>query len=268
MPFLSGTANNKVRRHLLMLSAKFRLALIALLLAVSALTPLPVFAVPDEIRVMTDDLTDAGDFSLGLHAASVRARNGATTRHVEQGLIELSYGASETIELSVQLPVSKEPGWHANGANLELQYIAPHDRLAGLYWGARIELGRARAPLESEVTRSLEFRPIVGYRAGGWHAVLNTAWRAPLSGADHALSFEPSAKLARQVAPQTHLGVEYYVQSAQRANGADAGLARRKLALLVLDTRVHGIDLSFGVGRGLGPAADGPVVNIFAGFEL
>jgi len=195
---------------------KPRALLIALSLSAAALAQVPAVAAPDEIRVLTDDLTEVGDFSLELHMASVGARRGGATRHLGQGLSELSYEVSQTTEVSVQLPVSTEPGWHANGANLEVQYIAPHDEHAGFYWGTRAEFGDVRAPLEAERTRSVEFRPIVGYRAGPWHAVLNTAWRAPLSGSDRSVSFEPAAKLTRQVAPQTHVGVEYYVQSAQR----------------------------------------------------
>lgn len=239
-----------------------------LLATVASVAAPPVLAAPDEIRVMTDELADAGEFSLELHAASVRARAGSATHHVGQGLAELAYGVSETVEVSVQLPVSKQPGWRANGANLEMQYIAPHDRQSGPYWGARVELGHARAPLEAGMTSSLEVRPIVGYRFGAWHAVLNTAFRGPFSGADGTVTFEPAVKLAREVAAKTHLGVEYYVQSAQRAEGDGAGLARRRLALLVLDTKVQGVDLSLGAGRGMGRAADGPVVKVIAGFEL
>lgn len=225
-------------------------------------------AAPDEIRVITDDLSDQGDVSLELHAASVRARTNATTQHLGQGLTELSYGVSETLQVSVQLPVSREPGWRANGVNVELQYIAPHDHQNGQYWGARVELGRVRSPLELRMTPSLELRPVIGYRVGGWHTALNLAMRAPLTGPDRKTSFEPSAKLARDVAANTQLGIEYYSQAPQQSEGADSGLARRRLALLVVDTKVHGIALSFGVGRGVGSAADGPVVKLIAGFEL
>lgn len=243
-------------------------ALASLLLGTLTLSPAPACAAPDEIRVMTDSLADRGDIELELHAASVRARGGDATRHLGQGLAELSYGVSQTMEVSVQVPVSKEPGWRANGANLELQYIAPHDRQVGPYWGARVELGRARAPLEPQLTSSIEFRPIVGYRAGAWHAAFNAGFRAGLSGDNRRPTWEPAGKLARDVAAKTQLGVEYYVQAAQPPDGVDEGLARRKLALLVLDTRVHGVDLSAGVGRGMGTAADGPVVKFIAGFEL
>lgn len=245
-----------------------RSSLLPVLVSAMTLVAVPVSAAPDEIRVMTDDLTNRGDVSLEIHAASVRARTGATARHLGQGLAELSYGLSETWEASVQLPVSREPGWRSNGANLELQYVAPHDLETGPYWGARLEIGRARAPLEPQMTSSLELRPIFGYRGNRWHAALNAALRAPLSGGAHKTTFEPAAKLAREVAAQTQLGVEYYSQGAQRPEGADAVLARRKLALVVVDTRVRAVGLSFGLGRGIGAAADGPVVKFIAGLEL
>ncbi|MGZ5179537.1 MAG: hypothetical protein ACXWC6_06170 [Ramlibacter sp.] len=245
-----------------------RAALVPAVAGAMTLAAGPLRAAPDEMRVMSDDLTDPGDLSLELHVASVRARSGAATRHLVQGLAEIAYGVTPTLEVSMQLPASKAPGWRANGVNVELQYIAAHEAHAGLYWGARAELGRARAALEPDPASALEFRPIVGYRVGAWHGTLNGALRTPLSGADRRVTWEPAAKLAREVAARTRLGVEYYVQSAQRADGDGEGLGRRKLALLVLDTRRQGVNLSVRIGRGIGAAADGPVVNVIAGFEI
>lgn len=54
----------------------------------------PALAAPDEIRVMTDDMTDVGEFGLELQAASVRARSGPTTGHLGQGLAASSYRPS------------------------------------------------------------------------------------------------------------------------------------------------------------------------------
>lgn len=243
-------------------------ALMAALVSVMTLCAQSAYAAPDEIRVITDELPDRGGVSFELHAASVRARRGETTQHLGQGLAEISYGLSETVGISVQLPISNEPGWRANGVNFELQYIAPHDLQNGMYLGVRVELGRTRSPFESRTTPSLELRPIVGYRVGGWHTALNLAMRTPLSGVERKLAYEPAAKVARDVSPNTQFGVEYYSQAPQQAEGADGGLARRHLALLVVDTKIHGFALSFGFGRGIGPAADGSVVKLIAGFEL
>ena len=66
----------------------------------------------------------------------------------------------------------------------------------------------------------------------------------------------------------TQLAAEYYSQGSQQAKGADEGLAKRRLALLVVDTKIRGVALSFGVGRGIGTAADGHVVKLIAGFEM
>lgn len=243
-------------------------ALMAALVSAMTLSAGSVCAAPDEIRVIIDDLPNQGAVSLELQAASVQARRGETTQHLEQGLAEISYGVSETVGVSVQLPFSKEPGWRANGVNFELQYIAPHDHQNGLYLGARVELGRVRSPFDSRTTPSLELRPLVGYRVSGWHCALNLAMRTPLSGIERKVAYEPAAKVVRDVSPKTQLGVEYYSQAPQQSEGAEGGLARRRLALLVVDMKVHGVTLSFGVGRGVGPAADGPVVKLIAGFEL
>ena len=248
---LEASAGDKSRCKFTLRAASIvSAALMATVVTAMMLSHESASAAPYEIRVITDDLTDRGDVSLELHAASVHARTGSTTQYLEQGLAELSYGISNTLGVSVQLPVLREPGWRANGVNFELQYIAHHDHHKGPYWGARVELERVRSPPEIRMTPALELRPVIGYRLKSWHTALNMAMRAPLAGPDRKTSFELSAKLARGIATNMQLGVEYYSQAQQPSDGAEKGLARRRLALLVIDTKVQGVVLSSGVGRG------------------
>lgn len=243
-------------------------AALAALFVAQGLVCLPAAAAPDEIRVLSDELTDPGEASLELHAASIRARRATGTRHLGQGLVELSYGVSRTVEVSLQLPVSKEAGWRENGANLEVQYVAPHDARSGPYWGARVELGRARGPSESAMVSAFEVKPIVGYNLGNWHAAVNASLRVPVSGTGRSVTREPALKIARDVGQRTRLGVECYEQAAPHRGDDQDGVGRRRLALVVVDTKVGGIDLNVGAGRGVGPMADGPVLKVIAAFEL
>lgn len=240
------------------------------MLSAAALAQVPITgaAAPDEIRVLSDDIAALGDANAEFHVASVRARASrvAGGDRFVQGLAELSYGVRPDLEVSVQFPVSHEPaGWRANGINLEAQYIAPHDRMRGWYWGARTEIGRSRSPLADDRATTLEFRPIIGWRQGSWHAGFNGSFVKPLTGSERHLRWEPSARIGRSVAPRTVVGLEYYVQAAEAAQGAPG---RRKLVLLAVDTKLNSVDLSFGFGRGTGPSGDGPVVKAIAGFDL
>ena len=232
--------------------------------------PLTARAIPDEFRVLTDEVTERGETGLEFQGAAGGARSSSATRPSRrlQGLVEISYGLTETFEVALQLPGSRENGhWRGNGINLEAQYIAPHDSDDGFYWGARAELSRGRSFGEENSIRSLEIRPIIGYRFRAWHAALNAALRKPLSGQERHTSWEPSAKLAYHLTGHTFLGVEYYVQAGQREVPGTEGL-RRQLGLLVADTRVGAVNLNLGVGRELSGSGNGTVLKLVIGFDV
>jgi hypothetical protein len=236
--------------------------------AVALALPLAARAVPDDFRVLTDELTDHGETALEVQGSVGSAGSNLGASRQRQGLVEISYGLTENLEVSLQFLGSQENGQlRGNGVNLESQYIGPHDADQGFYWGARTELGRGRSFGEVHSIFSLEARPIVGYRFGKWHAVLNAGLRKPLSGADRHISWEPSAKLKYRFLGHNFLGAEYYVQAGQHGVVGPDGF-RRKLGLLVVDTRLGAMNLNLGLGRGMNVGGDGTVLKAVVGFDI
>lgn len=218
-------------------------------------------AAPEDLRVLTDEISEKGEFSAEAQGVTVRRRDLIGTRRssVIQGLTEISYGLSDWLEVSLQFPVSRDAVvWRSNGVNVELQFVAPHESASGFYWGGRAEVGSRRSVNEGEPVIAVEARPIFGYRIGNWHAVLNTGVRIPVSGNDRRATFEPSTKLVYQLSAKTAVGAEFYVDAGPLAHPLPRAL-RQELALLVVDVNSGHFHLNLGLGRGTTAASDGTV---------
>ncbi|MBV8036578.1 hypothetical protein [Roseateles sp.] len=226
----------------------------------------PASAAPTDFRVLTNELTEAGELGIEMQASWARPA-GVRAATALQGLAELSFGLTRRWELSLQLPVSRVSGsWHGHGANLELTFVADHDEDSGFYWGGRVELGRNR-PRGDEAFWATELRPILGWRGGLWHLTFNPGFTAALTGNDRAVEFEPSAKLSYRLRPGLNLGMEYFAEAGE-ASHLRPGRDRNQLALLVMDTRVGPLEASFGIGAGLTSASDRRVGKVLLSLPI
>lgn len=216
---------------------------------------------PDDFRVLSDDLPQAGETEAELQLSYAKpARHQEHRAPVLQSLLEVSYGVMPLWEVSLQLPGMRRDGtWHATGVNLETQFVSSRGE-AGFYWGARIELARA-APVDEPMVWSTEWRPILGWRAGAWHAVANPGVDIPLTGPDRRAIFEPYAKVSRQVADATSLGVEYFAEAGPLRRFWPAN-ERSEWLLAVIDTEIAGTDVHFGLGKGLTSGSDSWVMKM------
>ena len=114
---------------------------------------------------------------------------------------------------------------------------------------------------------SLELRPIIGYRDGPWHAILNAGVKVQLTGTNRHTDREPSAKVTYRAFERTAVGVEYYVEAGtQTGHAPPAG--QQHLAVLVMDTQIGNARLNLGVGRGLTARSAGTVAKLIASFEV
>jgi hypothetical protein len=241
----------------------------ALFIGVSLFYALAATAAPNDIRVLTDDIsapgTTNGEFQASLARPPATPPLGSGL--VFQGLVELAYGIADHWEISAQLPVAKvHGGWYANGINTELQYIAPHDDDDGYYWGARAELGYA-SPVDEARAWHVELRPILGYRFSDWHFVLNPAVSMALNGEDRKVKFEPSAKASYQVTRQSAVGAEYFAEVGSLSNFLPRS-QRSELAFLVLDSKIGKSGVSFGLGRRMTDGSDRWVAKLITSFPL
>lgn len=218
-------------------------------------------AAPDDFRVLSDDMPDAGKTEAELQLAYTKPpRRDEHRSPLLQSLLEVSYGLTPLWEVSVQLPGTRLDGtWHLTGVNLETQFISSRNE-PGFYWGARIEVARGGAPGEPLAWGS-EWRPILGWHAGPWHVIANPGVEVPLSGAERQAHFVPYAKVSRRVGDDTHLGVEYFAEAGTLRRFWPAN-QRSEWLLAVIDTELAGTELHFGIGKGLTSGSDSWVMKM------
>lgn len=241
----------------------YRPAAAALLLpaCLALFGPITAEAAPDDFRVLSDDVPDPGEIEGELQLAYTKPpRHEEHRSPVLQSLLEVSYGLQPLWEVSLQLPATRRDGnWHVTGMNLETQFVSSRGE-PGFYWGARIELAR-NAPVGEAMVWSSEWRPILGWRAGAWHFIANPGVDVPLSGPDRHAIFEPYAKVARRVADDTHLGVEYFAEAGPLRRFWPAN-ERSEWLLAVIDTEIAGSEVHFGIGKGLTSGSDSWVMKM------
>ena len=236
---------------------KYRLVTAALLLAGAH----AAHAAPDDFRVLTDSVTEEGEGEAELQLAYLKPpRHDEHRSPVLQSLFEASWGIAPLWEVSLQLPgVRLDGNWHLTGVNLETQFISSQGE-PGFYWGARIELAR-NAPVGEAMVWGTEWRPILGWRTGAWHVVVNPGIDVPLTGPDRHAIFEPYAKVARRVSPWAQLGIEYFAEAGPLRRFWPAN-GRTEWALAVVDTEIAGTEVHFGIGKGLTSGSDSWVMKM------
>jgi hypothetical protein len=218
----------------------------AALLAGACGLPLVPRAAPNEIKVFTDELARHGEHTLETHV------NKASSSTPWQLMPEYSYGLAPDWEVSVQLPFSfPDGGVRVDGYRAELQYVAPQDEEAGLYWGANAELARIDERGEPGFW-SAEFIPILGYRAGRWHFVANPGVEQRVTGESKTTTFTPAVKASYLAFGKNAFGVEYYVE----ADRASPVQQQSHMLYLAWDGKLGKSDINVGVGRGLTDASD------------
>jgi hypothetical protein len=185
----------------------------------AAVVPVPfAMAAPEEIEVYMDDLSEPGHFGLDLHNNYVFSGNASASypgelapQQVYRLTPEFYYGLTDTLELGAYLlgthATSGET--HYDGAKLRIKFVAPHDAVAGSFWGANLELGRTDR-LVSENPWNAELKGIWGYRAGAWTFALNpnVDWSRAAHGG--AATGELDVKIAYELLSRLQIGVETY----------------------------------------------------------
>ena len=165
-----------------------------------------------DVTVYSDEMSAPGESEIEARFSLAKPRSSSvSTGLVTQALTEINYGIAKGWEIGIQIPaVLSNSDRKLAGFAFEVQYVAPHDKSSGWYWGFRSEIGRTVSLYEDDAAFSMELNPIVGFRGKGYHFVLNTSFDKALSGKETLTRFHPSAKLTRHVNPTDELGIEYY----------------------------------------------------------
>ncbi|MES2126291.1 MAG: hypothetical protein V4463_03390 [Pseudomonadota bacterium] len=211
-------------------------------------------AANDETIVYGDDMSKAGETGFEMYSKWSRSAPEQGRRQLFHAIGEMSYGLTDQWNLGLKLPVTREAGqWHADGAYLELKYLAPH-AAQGWYWGAEIEGGSVGARGE-ERAAVLEVVPLVGWHNGAWHALANPGFEYTNEGSERGLSFSPRFKVSYQVDHANAFGMEYHV---------DAGLLkaitprheRNEVAFLTWEAKFGEQAFSVALGHGATSASE------------
>jgi hypothetical protein len=243
----------------------------AILVAFAAfgLAAAPARADSMELEVYRSDLTDKGETNVDFAANLARSplQGDGNGRSVFQAVGEFSYGLSDNLQLGLKLPLAyTNAAWYGTGLLTELKYVAPHEG-GGLYWGVEFEAGYL-APLGEARQWALEATPIVGYRANGWELVANPGLSIASAGDQRGVvAFEPSGKVAYQVAKQCALGVEYFSE-AGALRSMLAGGKRNEIAFLTVDTKIGKSTVNLGIGHGTNDASPGFVAKLVVDLEF
>ena len=142
--------------------------------------------------------------------------------------------------------------WFA-GPRVRLKWmpLRPAAGGAGYFAGVNAELSFLQQRFD-EARRSVEIRPIVGYRNERWLFSFNPVVEFDLAGEERrVVFFSPAAKLSRDIGNQTALGLEYYADLGRLSHFAPRAEQEHTLFLAIDTPRVN-----FGVGRGFSGAAD------------
>ena len=213
-------------------------------------------AAPNEIKIFTDELANYDEHTLETHVnkasrAGPRIENRRTPLQV---MPEYSYGIWHNWEFSLQLPAAfGQDASRLEGYRTELQYVAPHDKDAGFYWGVNFELARIERPGDASFW-NIELIPILGYRTERWHFVANPGIDKAVSGASRATDFQPAGKVAYRAFEKNYFGIEYYADDQSR------------VLYFAWDGKVGKSDINVGIGRGLTDSSDRWVLKMI--YEL
>jgi hypothetical protein len=229
-------------------------------------------ALPDEIQVYTDDLEEPGARGVELHVNTTpKGRKtpefpGEVTNH--HGLRvtpEISWGIAPGWDWGLYLPFvhSGDGANYFAGPKLRLKWMPmrPAEGTAGMFAGLNTEIAFVQRRFE-EARRKMEIRPILGYRNDDWLVSFNPIIDMDLRGEEKGvLIFAPALKIARTVAGENALGIEYYADFGKLSHFAPTSEQSHTL-YLVLDTKM----LNIGVGRGFTGATDRWTVKAIVSF--
>ena len=255
----------------------FRRGLRCLVAALTSATCLTAIGQPakatDEIQVYNAAIAAVGQFTYQQHLNYVPLGlneppfpGGLVSNHSLNGTPEFAYGVTEWWELGLYLPFSVENQQLLSGAfKVRTLFVSPHADQRDFFYGVNLEFSNT-TPKFAQTRWTLEVRPIIGGRNSEWEFIVNPIVDAGF-GKLGEVDFAPAARLARKLAPDTYLGLEYYSDLGEIGNFAKLADQQHTL-FLVTDFKLGVVGVNFGVGYGLTPSSDRWVVKTIIGYAF
>jgi hypothetical protein len=231
-------------------------------------------ALPDEIQVYTDDLEAPGARGVELHINTTPSGNTTpgypgevTTHHGLRITPEISWGLATNWDWGLYLPLVRnaEGTTYFAGPKFRLKWLPLRPTEGtGSFAGVNLEVAFVDQRFV-EAQRTLEIRPIFGWRGAKWLLAFNPTMGADLAGEDRGvLVFHPAVKVARDVGERTALGIEYYADFGRLSDPLPrAEQSHTLFAVLDLEGK---LGLNLGVGYGLTSVTDRWTIKAIVSF--
>ena len=227
----------------------------------------------DEIQVYNAGIAAPGQFTIQQHLNYIALGlkdppfpGGLVSNHSLNGTPEFAYGVTDWWEVGLYLPFAVKIRNSCRmrsscGPCLSRPMPTSATSSTASIWNSAT---RRRNSRRQRFT--LEVRPIIGVRNADWEFIVNPIVDAGF-GKLGELDFAPAARLARKLAPDTFLGLEYYSDFGEIGNFARLADQQHTL-FLVTDFKLGVFDVDFGVGYGLTPSSDRWVVKTIIGYAF
>jgi hypothetical protein len=252
----------RTRRHLCLLASA----------AFAAVAAQPAMAT-DEIQVYNAGIAAPGQFTIQQHLNYVPLGvkdppfpGGLISNNSVNGTPEFAYGVTDWWEVGLYLPFAiKDQQFLSDAFKLRTLFVSPQAEQRNFFYGVNFEFSNTM-PRFSQSRFGLEIRPIIGVRNADWEFIVNPIVDVSFGKYGEA-DFAPAARLARKLAPDTYVGLEYYADFGEIGNFAKLEDQQHTL-FAVTDFKLGVFDVDFGVGYGLTPASDRWVVKSIVGYAF
>ncbi len=227
----------------------------------------------DEIQVYNASIAAPGQFTIQQHLNYVPLGvkepsfpGGLISNNSINGTPEFAYGVTDWWELGLYLPFAiKDQQFLSDAFKLRTLFVSPNADQRSFFYGVNFEFSNTM-PRFSQSRFGLEIRPIIGVRNADWEFIVNPIVDVSFGRYGEA-DFTPAARVARKLAPDTYVGLEYYADFGEIGNFARPGDQQHTL-FVVTDFKAGVFDVDFGVGYGLTPASDRWVVKTIIGYAF
>jgi hypothetical protein len=228
----------------------------------------------DEIQVYNAEIAKVGEWTVQQHLNyAINGRKmpdfpgGLVPHHALNGTPEFAYGITNWWEFGFYVPwaVDQQGHFHSDAAKIRTLFATPDAENREFFYGVNFEFAYSTR-IFSETRFNSEIRPIIGWRKGDYELIVNPIVDVGF-GSKGEVTFAPAARLAKKVAENLQLGIEYYT---------DLGPLQHFLPLKeqehnlygVVDFKVGDWDVNFGVGRGLTAGSDRWMTKLIVGTDL
>jgi len=227
----------------------------------------------DEIQVYNAGIAAPGQFTIEQHLNYVPLGvkdppfpGGLISNNSINGTPEFAYGVTDWWEVGLYLPFAiKDQQFLSDAFKLRTLFVSPHAEQRDFFYGVNFEFSNT-TPKFSQSRFGLEIRPIVGVRNADWEFIVNPIVDISFGRYGEA-DFTPAARVARKLAPDTFIGLEYYADFGEIGNFAKLADQQHTL-FAVTDFKLGVFDVDFGVGYGLTPASDRWVIKTIIGYAF